>query len=49
MTELYFPERLEFVDELPRDPAGKLRKYQLRAMFDAGSAPSADVAEQLDV
>jgi cyclohexanecarboxylate-CoA ligase len=40
MTEHYFPDRLEFVDELPRDPAGKLRKYQLRAMFDAGPVPT---------
>jgi cyclohexanecarboxylate-CoA ligase len=38
MTEAYYPDRLELVDELPRDPMGKLRKYQLRAMFDAGSA-----------
>ena len=36
MTELYYPNRLELVDELPRDPAGKLRKYQLREKFDAG-------------
>jgi len=36
MTELYFPNRLELVDELPRDPLGKLRKYQLRAMFETG-------------
>lgn len=35
MTELYFPNRLELVDELPRDPLGKLRKYQLRATFEA--------------
>ncbi|MFL6118015.1 AMP-binding enzyme [Actinophytocola sp.] len=35
MTELYFPDRLELVNELPRDPQGKLRKYQLRAMFEA--------------
>jgi cyclohexanecarboxylate-CoA ligase len=34
MTELYFPNRLEVVDDLPRDPLGKLRKYQLRAMFE---------------
>ena len=34
MTEAYYPDQLEFVDELPRDPVGKLRKYQLRAMFD---------------
>ncbi|HEV7653081.1 MAG TPA: AMP-binding protein [Actinophytocola sp.] len=40
MTDLYFPSRLELVDELPRDPMGKLRKYQLRATFEAGSAPS---------
>lgn len=36
MTEAYYPDRLELVDDLPRDPMGKLRKYQLRAMFDAG-------------
>ncbi len=34
MTEAYYPDRLELVDELPRDPMGKLRKYELRAMFD---------------
>jgi len=34
MTELYFPNRLELVDALPRDPLGKMRKYQLRAMFE---------------
>jgi cyclohexanecarboxylate-CoA ligase len=34
MTEAYYPDRLEFVDELPRDPMGKLRKYQLRAQYD---------------
>jgi acyl-coenzyme A synthetase/AMP-(fatty) acid ligase len=28
------------MDELPRDALGKLRKYQLRAMFEAGAAPS---------
>jgi cyclohexanecarboxylate-CoA ligase len=36
MTEAYYPDRMELVDELPRDPLGKLRKYRLRAMFDAG-------------
>jgi cyclohexanecarboxylate-CoA ligase len=41
MTEAYYPTRLEFVDELPRDPLGKLRKFELREMFDAGSAPDA--------
>lgn len=40
MTELYFPDWLEIVDELPRDPLGKLRKYQLRARFETGAAPS---------
>jgi cyclohexanecarboxylate-CoA ligase len=35
MTEAYYPDRLEFVDELPRDPMGKLRKYRLREMYDA--------------
>jgi cyclohexanecarboxylate-CoA ligase len=34
MTEFYFPNRLELVAGLPRDPAGKLRKYQVRAMFE---------------
>ena len=37
MTELYFPNQLELVDELPRDPMGKLRKYQLRASLEAGA------------
>lgn len=36
MTEAYYPDRLEFLDELPRDPMGKLRKYELRAKFSAG-------------
>jgi cyclohexanecarboxylate-CoA ligase len=36
MTEEYYPDRLELVDELPRDPMGKLRKHELRAMFEAG-------------
>ena len=39
MTDLYYPNRLEFVDELPRDAMGKLRKYQLRSTFEAGAAP----------
>jgi cyclohexanecarboxylate-CoA ligase len=39
MTESYHPDRLRFVDELPRDPMGKLRKYELRAMVEAGQAP----------
>jgi cyclohexanecarboxylate-CoA ligase len=40
MTDLYFPDRLEFVDELPRDAMGKLRKYQLRATFEAAAPGS---------
>lgn len=35
MTEAYYPDRLEFVDDLPRDPMGKLRKYELRAKYNA--------------
>lgn len=33
MTEAYYPDRLEFADELPRDGAGKIRKHLLRAQF----------------
>jgi acyl-coenzyme A synthetase/AMP-(fatty) acid ligase len=29
---------LELVDALPRDQLGKIRKYQLRAQFDATQA-----------
>lgn len=35
MTDWYQPTRLEIVDVLPRDPLGKIRKYQLRDRFDA--------------
>lgn len=35
MTEAYYPNRLALVEELPRDPLGKLRKYQLRERFSA--------------
>lgn len=38
MTELYFPDRLELVDELPRDPLGKMQKYRLRARIEASLA-----------
>jgi len=34
MTEAYYPTRLEFVDELPRDQLGKIRKFQLRDRFN---------------
>src|SRR5262249_55881624 len=30
------PEQIEFVDELPRNATGKVRKDQLRARFGAG-------------
>jgi len=33
MTGWYHPTRLEIVDALPRDPLGKIRKYQLRDQF----------------
>jgi cyclohexanecarboxylate-CoA ligase len=33
MTEWYHPNRLEVLDALPRDPLGKVRKYQLRDRF----------------
>jgi len=33
MTESYYPTRLEFAEALPRDPLGKIRKYQLREQF----------------
>lgn len=36
MTEAYYPDRMEFVDDLPRDPMGKLRKYELREKYNAG-------------
>ncbi|HEY0639355.1 MAG TPA: AMP-binding protein [Pseudonocardiaceae bacterium] len=35
MTSWYHPTRLEFQDSLPRDPLGKIRKYQLRDHYDA--------------
>lgn len=35
MTEWYHPNRLEIVEALPRDPLGKIRKYQLRDQFSA--------------
>ena len=33
MTELYWPERLEVVDALPKTPTGKIRKIELRERF----------------
>jgi len=37
MTQSYYPTRLELVDELPKDPLGKIRKHLLRARFDAAA------------
>jgi cyclohexanecarboxylate-CoA ligase len=42
MTELYFPNRLELVDELPRDPMGKLRKFELRTRFESAAAAAGE-------
>ena len=42
MTEAYYPDRMEIVDELPRDPMGKLRKFELRARFDVKQPPGDD-------
>jgi cyclohexanecarboxylate-CoA ligase len=41
MTETYYPDRVEYVDLLPRDHLGKIRKYELRARFDPAAAGSA--------
>src|SRR5699024_7824552 len=30
VTKAYWPERLEVVDELPRNPSGKVQKFVLR-------------------
>lgn len=38
MTEAYYPTRVEYVDALPRDHLGKIRKYQLRAQFEPETA-----------
>ncbi len=44
MSELYWPERLEVVDPLPKTPTGKIRKTELKERFSpptagASSAP----------
>ncbi len=41
MTDLYWPERLEVVDDLPRTTTGKIRKVELRDLFTtaAGARP----------
>ena len=35
MADLYWPRRLEIVDELPKTPMGKTRKVELRERFSA--------------
>jgi len=32
LAKTYLPERIEFVDELPRTPSGKVQKFKLREM-----------------
>jgi cyclohexanecarboxylate-CoA ligase len=39
MTDRYWPERLELVDELPRTPIGKVRKVELRERFGRSQEP----------
>ena len=34
----YWPERLEIVDDLPRTPSGKVRKFELRDTLTKRSA-----------
>jgi cyclohexanecarboxylate-CoA ligase len=35
VAKQYWPERVEIVDDLPKTPAGKVRKYQLREIAKA--------------
>ena len=37
LAKYKLPRSLDFVDELPRTPTGKLRKHQLRERYAAGS------------
>lgn len=39
LADFKCPTRVEFVDVLPRDPNGKVRRWDLREQFD-GHAPS---------
>ena len=34
------PERLLLLDELPRNPVGKVLRHELTALFDSAEAPS---------
>src|SRR3546814_11591424 len=41
------PERLEIVDVLPRNPTGKVLKFELRSRFGAASAGAATTEQDL--
>ncbi len=46
MTELYWPERLEVVDPLPKTPTGKIRKTELKERFSPPSQAAPSVPRQ---
>ena len=35
LARQYWPERLEVIDEMPRTPSGKIRKFKLREIAAA--------------
>ena len=35
LARQYWPERLEVIDEMPRTPSGKIRKFRLREIAAA--------------
>jgi cyclohexanecarboxylate-CoA ligase len=39
VAKQYWPERVEIIDDLPKTPAGKVRKYQLREIAKAFAEP----------
>lgn len=44
LTPQYWPERIEYCDELPRTPSGKVQKFRLRELVCAPSARNASAA-----
>jgi len=40
------PEALRFVDSMPRTPAGKIRKVDLRSLVEGGTQPEANTQTQ---
>jgi cyclohexanecarboxylate-CoA ligase len=40
VAKQYWPERIELVDDLPKTPAGKVQKYQLREIAKAFAEPA---------